>query len=302
MDHNNHINTVENQPKNVNKKRERNRIKKKKYKLKIKHKRANTTPKYTKPSLTVKTNRGWRWFTLKSKQLSLKQKKLLFQAHNLYKIKERNSALIFQLQCQLNTIFFKDKNSAITTSTTSSSNQTPASLQEDIATLHSHNSHLQLRIKTIKQSQLTNHSKHTSFLKSSHQLNKGHQLRHQLNKINNTHRLFLHLLQTRHTLSSSNTAHIMEQNLKSQRATFTESEKILFFFGFFVTKLAPTTSKRLLRRLNKTWSPNRNKLNMAESMMVDFIAKRIHHRTSYVWKCCYNAHLSNQKNYLGQKG
>ena len=301
MDHNNHINTVQNQPKNVNKKTERNRIKKKKYKLKIKHKRANTTPKYTKPSLTVKTNRGWRWFTLKSKQLSLKQKKLLFQAHNLYKIKERNSALIFQLQCQLNTIFFKDKNSAITTSTTSSSNQTPASLQEDIATLHSHNSHLQLRIKTIKQSQLTHHSKHTSFLKSSHQLNKGRQLRHQLNKINNTHRLFLHLLQTRHTLSSSNTAHIMEQNLKSQRATFTESEKILFFF-FFVIKLAPTTSKRLLRRLNKTWSPNRNKLNMAESMMVDFIAKRIQHRTSYVWKCCYNAHLSNQKNYLGQKG
>ena len=233
MDHNNHINTVQNQPKNINKKRERNRIKKKKYKLKIKHKRANTTPKYTKPSLTVKTNRGWRWFTLKSKQLSLKQKKLLFQAHNLYKIKERNSALIFQLQCQLNTIFFKDKNSTITTSTTSSSNQTPASLQEDIATLHSHNSHLQLRIKTIKQSQLTHHSKHTSFLKSSHQLNKGHQLRHQLNKINNTHRLFLHLLQTRHTLSSSNTAHIMEQNLKSQRATFTESEKILFFFFLF---------------------------------------------------------------------
>ena len=159
MDHNNHINTVQNQPKNVNKKTERNRIKKKKYKLKIKHKRANTTPKYTKPSLTVKTNRGWRWFTLKSKQLSLKQKKLLFQAHNLYKIKERNSSLIFQLQCQLNTIFFKDKNSAITTSTTSSSNQTQASLQEDIATLHSHNSHLQLRIKTIKQSQLTHLSR-----------------------------------------------------------------------------------------------------------------------------------------------
>ena len=96
--------------------------------------------------------------------------KLLFQAHNLYKIKERNSALIFQLQCQLHTIFFKDKNSTITTSTTSSSNQTSASLQEDIATLHSHNSHLQLRIKAIKQSQLTHHSKHTSFLKSSHQL------------------------------------------------------------------------------------------------------------------------------------
>ena len=138
-------------------------------------------------------------FTLKSQQLSLRQKKLLFQAHNL--------------------------NSTITTSTTSSSNQTPASLQEDIATLNSHNSHLQLRIKAIKQSQLAYHSKHTSFLKSSNQLNKGHQLRQKLNKINNDHTLFLYLFQTRSTLSSSNIAYIIEQNLKSQRATFTESEK-----------------------------------------------------------------------------
>ena len=107
-----------------------------------------------------------------------------------------------------------------------SRHQTPANLQEDITTLYSHNSHLQLRINAIKQSQLTYHFKHTSFLKSSHQLNKGHQLRHQLNKINNAHRLFLYLFQTRNTLSSSNTAHIMEQNLKSQRATITESEKI----------------------------------------------------------------------------
>ena len=141
-------------------------------------------------------------------------------------IKERNSALIFQLQCQLHTIFFKDKNSTITTSTTSSSNQTPASLQEDIPILHSHNNHLQLRIKAIKESQLTYHTKHTSFLKSSHRLKKGHHLRYQLNKINNAHRLFLYLFHTRRTLSSSNIAHIMEQNLKSQRATFTESEKI----------------------------------------------------------------------------
>ena len=106
--------------------------------------------KNAKPTLTSKTNNGWRLFTLKSQQLSLRQKNLLFQAHNLYKIKERNSALIFQPQCHLHTISYKDKNATITTSTTSSSNQTPASLQEDITTLNSHNSHLQLRIKAIK--------------------------------------------------------------------------------------------------------------------------------------------------------
>ena len=182
--------------------------------------------KNAKPTLTSKTNNGWRLFTLKSQQLSLRQKKLLFQAHNLYKIKERNSALIFQPQCHLHTISYKDKNTTITTSTTSSSNQTPASLQEDIATLNSHNSHLQLRIKAIKQSQLAYHSKHTSFTKSSNQLNEGHQLRQQLNKINIAHRLFLYLFQTRSTISSWNTTHIMEQNLKPQHATFTESEKI----------------------------------------------------------------------------
>ena len=182
--------------------------------------------KNAKPTLTSKTNNGWRLFTLKSQQLSLRQKKLLFQAHNLYKIKERNSALIFQPQCHLHTISYKDKNTTITTSTTSSSNQTPASLQEDIATLNSHYSHLQLRIKAITQSQLTYHSKHTSFPKSSNQLNEGHQLHQQLNKINIAHRLFLYLFQTRSTFSSWNTTHIMEQNLRPQRATFTESEKI----------------------------------------------------------------------------
>ena len=31
---------------------------------------------------------------------------------------------------------------------------------------------------------------------------------------------------------------------------------------------------------------------MAENKVVDFIEKGIHHRTSYAWKCCYNAHLS----------
>ena len=147
-------------------------------------------------------NQQWLEIVYTQIPATLRQKKLLFQAHNLYKIKERNSALIFQPQCHLHTISYKDKNTTITTSTTSSSNQTPASLQEDIATLNSHYSHLQLRIKAITQSQLTYHSKHTSFPKSSNQLNEGHQLHQQLNKINIAHRLFLYLFQTRSTFSS----------------------------------------------------------------------------------------------------
>ena len=105
MDHNNHINTVKNQPKNENKKAERNRIKKK-YKLKIKQRKTAKTPKSAKPKLSSNPNNGWKWFTLKSQQLSLRQKKPLFQAHNLYRIKEHNSGLIFQLQCHLHAIYF----------------------------------------------------------------------------------------------------------------------------------------------------------------------------------------------------
>ena len=58
---------------------------------------------------------------------------------------------------------------------------------------HHHNNHLQTCILAIKYCQQTCHSKCTSFLKSSHQHNKGQQLRHQLNRINSTHRLFLYL-------------------------------------------------------------------------------------------------------------
>ena len=60
---------------------------------------------------------------------------------------------------------------------------------KDVATLNPRKSHLKVCIKEIKQSQLAYHSKHTSFLKSSNQLNKGHQLRHQLNNINNVQTL-----------------------------------------------------------------------------------------------------------------
>ena len=60
---------------------------------------------------------------------------------------------------------------------------------KDIATLNPRKSHLKVHIKEIKQSQLAYHSKHNFFLKSSHQLNKGHQLCHQLNNINNVQTL-----------------------------------------------------------------------------------------------------------------
>ena len=47
---------------------------------------------------------------LKSKHLTLWQKKLLFEAHKVHKLKECNSALVYNLQCNPHTLFYKDKN------------------------------------------------------------------------------------------------------------------------------------------------------------------------------------------------
>ena len=57
------------------------------------------------------------------------------------------------------------------------------------------------------------------------------------------------------TLSSTNTAHIMEQNLKSQRASFTESEKIKLFssnkvHNFTSTSLPPDAISLLNKGTN----------------------------------------------------
>ena len=65
-------------------------IKKKKYRLTLKHKKATKSPDNIEPKLSARSNNGWRWFTLKSPQLVLRQQKLIFQAYNLYKSKEPN--------------------------------------------------------------------------------------------------------------------------------------------------------------------------------------------------------------------
>ena len=106
-----------------------------------------------------------------------KQKRLLFKVHNLISVKEQNTALIYKLQCNIHTQYYKDHNSVICTSTKSSSIHSSSNIQNGINLLKDHNASLQKRNMAIKLSQCTFHSERISFLKNYH---KGHRLRIQL--------------------------------------------------------------------------------------------------------------------------
>ena len=94
----------------INKRKERNKRKRRNYKLKLKHnklhkQKTSTNHKYFK----LRSNKQWTQTILKSKHLSLQQKKKLFQHH---KIQEHNSALIFNLESAISTVTFKNRQSA----------------------------------------------------------------------------------------------------------------------------------------------------------------------------------------------
>ena len=92
---------------------------------------------------------------------------------------------------------------------------------------HSQNKHLQTRILAIKYCQQTYHFKRTSFLKSSHQCNKGHQLLPPTKQDQLRTQTLPLPFQTRLTFSFANIAHnYQEQNLKSQHTALFESAKI----------------------------------------------------------------------------
>ena len=84
-----------------------------------------------------------------------------------------------------------------------------------------------MTILAIKYCQQTYHSKRTSFLKSSHQCNKGHQLLPPTKQDQLRTQTLPLPFQTRLTFSFANIAHnYQEQNLKSQHTTLFESAKI----------------------------------------------------------------------------
>ena len=162
--------------------------------------------------------------------LQNKQKRLLFKVHNLITLKEQNLALIYKLQCNIHTQYYKDRNSVISTSTktsssilsSSSSIHSSVTIQNEINLLKDQNASLQERIKNIKLSQRTSHSNRISFLKSYH---KGRRLRNQLNKANTIYRHFINLYNSRFNLFYTNVANLMNLDLQLQRAELINKEK-----------------------------------------------------------------------------
>ena len=66
-----------------NKRKEREKIKRQKYKLKKKLQKSKKKQKKSPSPLNAKCTRAWKWRTLKSTSLQIKQKRLLFKVHNL---------------------------------------------------------------------------------------------------------------------------------------------------------------------------------------------------------------------------
>ena len=136
------------------KRKERNKVRRKKYKLKKKQQKNKKKPAQIPFTFKPKCNKTWKWKTTKSTCLRLKQKRLLLKVHNLITLKEKNSALIYKLQCNIHTQYYKDRNSVISTSTKSSSSpssiHSSSNIQNEINLLKDHNASLQKRMMDIK--------------------------------------------------------------------------------------------------------------------------------------------------------
>ena len=168
---------------------------------------------------------------------------MLFKVHNLITLKEQNLALIYKLQCDIHTQYYKDRNSVISTSTKSSSSIHSSDIQNSINLLKDDNASLQKRITNIKLSQRTSHSNRISFLKSYH---KGHRLKVQLNKANTIYRQFINLFTSRLNLFSTNVANLMNLDLQHQRSELINKEKDKLsstdkIHNFTATSLPPET-------------------------------------------------------------
>lgn len=88
-----------------------------------KHQKGKKKPNKIPTTFKPKCTKVWKWKTLKSSFLTTQEKRLLFKVHNLIALKEQNSALIYKLQCNIYTQYYKDHNSVMSTSTKSSSLQ-----------------------------------------------------------------------------------------------------------------------------------------------------------------------------------
>ena len=210
----------------INKRKERNKRKRRNYKLKLKHnklhkQKTSTNHKYFK----LRSNKQWTQAILKSKHLSLQQKKKLFKHHNLCKIQEHNSALIFNLESTLSTVTFKNRQSMIDTSTISSSSTSVPDLLSSISCLKTENNRIQQQINELRASIIL---QHTNTIKSLKRISRNHGslLQKRLNHISANHRQYLNYTNQRSKLQEFNISLLLEpDDLKTTRQHLLEIEK-----------------------------------------------------------------------------
>ena len=204
------------------KQKERNKRKKEKYKQKKKNKTRKTTdkpPQHSKP----RTKKQWTWKILRSDQIKLQQKRTLFTINKLYNLKEQNQAIIYNLQSCLFTSTFKNKESIITTSIKSTS-ENIHSFQHSIQELKTDNLNLDKRISSIKRH--TNGIFNTTIKKIT-QLNRNHgsSFKKRIDNLRTQQRSFNTFLQHRHNLQPDNLSDILQAQETSQRKLKLEQEK-----------------------------------------------------------------------------
>ena len=109
--------------------------KKSKYKLKKKQLNKNNphnSKSTQKNKYFLTTTQRWLWQTHKSTNFTIKHKKSLFQAHYISKIIEQNNSILYNLKSTISNNSFKNNSGNISFSQQSSTQQTPATILEEI--------------------------------------------------------------------------------------------------------------------------------------------------------------------------
>ena len=114
---------------------EKNKKKKSKYKLKkrqLKKNNPHNNKSTQKNKYFLTTTWRWLWKTQKSVNFTIKQKKSLFKAHHISKIIKKNNSMLYNLKSTISNTSFKNNSGNISFSQQSSTQQTPATILEEI--------------------------------------------------------------------------------------------------------------------------------------------------------------------------
>ena len=149
---------------------------------------------------------------------------MLFKAHHLATIIERNKSTIYNLQSTISTRTFNNNHGNFTFSEQSSTPQTPSDTLLDIKCLEDKSNNLTNRILKIKADEKSEHLKRVHHLKRIKQRH-GYYLRKRIDNLTANLNNFLNTLQSRINLWQQNTALLLEIENSLTRTSLLLAEK-----------------------------------------------------------------------------